>query len=225
MTHLLRSDVLTLYPVSKYLFATPKDWSPYTRITGFLSIPEQYHSEELPEGLVDWLGEGEKPIYIGFGSIPVPDPPRLISIMEEILQNTTHRIVFCSGWSVIPGIPTHKNLFVVAEINHDWLFPHCKAGVIHGGIGTTAALIRSKIPSVIVSVLADQPYHGRLIEKNRIGVHIPFPKLTTRRLLAGICKTQTREYLQNARELGDKINSEEGLEECLEWVDQYFLQK
>jgi 16S rRNA C1402 (ribose-2'-O) methylase RsmI len=38
--------------------------------------------------------------------------------------------------------------------------------------------LKAGIPMVIVSIVADQPFNGKLIEKNKTGVHIPFKKLT-----------------------------------------------
>lgn len=220
------SNMLTIYPVSKYLFQQPKDWSSNTHITGFLSLSTDvrvnHALEKIPVGLEEWLSRGDKPIYIGFGSIPIPDPEKMMGIMAEILQRTSHRIVFCSGWSIIPNLPKHPNLFVASHVNHEWLLPQCKVGVIHGGIGTTASVIKAKIPAVVVSVLADQPYNGKMIEKNNIGVHVPFSKISTNRLLEAIEKTQNRKLAQNARELGEKINSENGVNESLDLIETYF---
>ncbi|MFA9198137.1 MAG: glycosyltransferase [Aquirufa sp.] len=226
MRYYFDSNLLTIYPVSKFLFNQPKDWSSNTHITGFLSLPNieriNHVMEQMPIGLEEWLNQGEKPVYIGFGSIPIPDPDKMMSIITEILKTTNYRIVFCIGWSVIPNLPKHPNLFVVSHINHEWLLPQCKVGVIHGGIGTTASVIKSKIPAVIVSVLADQPYNGKMIEKNKIGFHIPFSKITTKRLIEGIEKSQQEEIIQNSILLGEKINKEDGLNECLELIELYF---
>lgn len=178
--------------------------------------------EKVPAELEQWLGQGEKPIYIGFGSIPIPDPEKMMSIITDILNTSSNRIIFCVGWSVILNLPKHPNLFIVSSINHEWLLPQCKVGVIHGGIGTTASVIKSKIPVVVVSILADQPYNGKMIEKNKVGIHIPFQKITTKRLLEGIERVQSKEYIQNSVNLGNKVNTEDGLNDCLGLLEDYF---
>lgn len=227
MDFFVKSDTLTIYPVSHYLFTQPKDWNSNTHITGFLPGPKNISVESVlkqkTEELEDWLKAGDKPVYIGFGSIPIPKPEKVIDIITEILNTTSDRFVFCIGWSVIPNLPQHKNLFVVSNINHEWLFPLCKVAIIHGGIGTMATVIKSKIPSIVISILADQPYNGKIVEKNKIGVHIPFQNITTKKLLDGIEKTQSDEYIKNAVTLGNKINSEDGLKECIEIIEGYFL--
>jgi UDP:flavonoid glycosyltransferase YjiC (YdhE family) len=53
-------------------------------------------------------------------------------------------------------------------------------------------------------------------------VHIPFSKISTNRLLEAIEKTQNGELAQNARELGEKINSEDGVNESLDLIETYF---
>ena len=59
----------------------------------------------------------------------------------------------------------HKNLFVIENINHEWLFPRCKMVIIHGGIGTIGSALKAQISMIIVSIVADQPFNGKLIEK------------------------------------------------------------
>ncbi len=226
LSYYLQSNILTIYPISKYLFTQPKDWSSNVHITGFISIPSNsrvnHFMDRIPDGLEEWLKSGDKPIYIGFGSIPIPDPEKFIDILLEILNTTNHRIIFCIGWSVIPIIPKHKNLFAVSTINHEWILPQCKVGVIHGGIGTTASVIKSKIPVIVISILADQPYNGKMVEMNKIGVHIPFKRITTTILLSAIEKTQNEGYIHNSIELGNKINLEDGLTECIDIINNYF---
>lgn len=227
MDYYINSNTLTLYPVSKFLFTQPKDWGSNIHITGCLSIPNDrrtnHFMEQIPHDLIDWIVKGDKPIYVGFGSIPIPDPNKMMNIIVEILNTTNNRIVFCSGWSVIPNLPKHPNLFIISNINHEWLLPLCKLGVIHGGIGTTMSVIKSKIPMVVVSILGDQPYNGKMVEKNKIGIHIPFYKITSKRLLVGIEKIQTEEYKQNSIKLGNVINTENGLNECLDLIEKYFI--
>lgn len=52
------------------------DWGPKIDVVGFcfLDLASNY---EPPKSLVDWLQAGEKPIYIGFGS--------LVSLLSSLL--------------------------------------------------------------------------------------------------------------------------------------------
>ena len=228
MTELLRKNRLIIHPMSNQLLKQPKDWPSNSFVTGFLEIPTTERNrninEQIPEALKAWIEDGEKPIYIGFGSIPIPDTNLLKTIIDELLTQTNHRIVFCNGWTK-PFIDTkHKNLFVIENINHEWLFPKCKMAIIHGGIGTIGSSLKSGIPMVIVSIVADQPFNGKLIEKNKTGVHIPFKKLTFEKLLGGITKVDSNEFKQNTKSIEEKMHLENGVNESLIIIENYVKQ-
>lgn len=228
ITELLRMNRLIIHPMSNQLLKQPKDWPSNSFVTGFLEIPTTERNrninEQIPEALKAWIENGEKPIYIGFGSIPIPDTNLLNSIIKELLNQTNYRIVFCNGWTK-PFIDTnHKNLFIVENINHEWLFPKCKMAIIHGGIGTIGSSLKAGIPMVIVSIVADQPFNGKLIEKNRTGVHIPFKKLTFEKLLGSITKIDSTEFKRNAKSIGEKMYLENGVNESLIIIENYLKQ-
>ena len=78
-------------------------------------------------------------IYIGFGSMPIPDLALFSRVMQALLVRTPHRFIFCEGWSRVSDLPRDSRIFVVAAIDQALLFPRCQAAVIHGGVGTLAA--------------------------------------------------------------------------------------
>jgi len=53
---------------NKYIIFLFADWGPKIDVVGFcfLDLASNY---EPPESLVKWLEDGDKPIYIGFGSL------------------------------------------------------------------------------------------------------------------------------------------------------------
>ncbi|HLX93869.1 MAG TPA: glycosyltransferase [Puia sp.] len=226
MKNITDQKILNLYAFSSALIPRPSDWPDYVGITGFLTIPADHRRlirmEEMPAGLDAWLKEGEPPIYIGFGSIPIPDVKLLSGIIGELIAGTGYRFIFCQGWSELPALPRHEQLFVVKEVNHEWLFPQCKAAIIHGGIGTVAATLKAKIPAIIVSIFADQPLWGKLIDKRKLGVHLPFKRLTTRKLLDAIEKTEDDKMKKNARHTGEMVNAEDGLQAAINALENYF---
>ncbi|KAL8513464.1 hypothetical protein ACS0TY_012795 [Phlomoides rotata] len=67
------SDIPYGYIWSPHLVPKPKDWGPKVDVVGFcfLDLASNY---EPPESLLNWLKAGPKPIYIGFGSLPVQAP-------------------------------------------------------------------------------------------------------------------------------------------------------
>jgi sterol 3beta-glucosyltransferase len=218
--------ILNLYAFSSALISRPHDWPAHVDVSGFLTVPPNKRKlvgmEDMPAGLSDWLKEGEPPVYIGFGSIPIPDTKLFSRIIAEMIIGTNHRFIFCQGWSELPTLPRHQQLFMVKYVNHEWLFPQCKCAVIHGGIGTIAATLKAKIPAIIVSIFADQPLWGKLMEKRKLGVHIPFKKLTTRKLLDAIEKVESHELKKNARNTGEMINGQDGSGAAIDALENYF---
>ena len=214
-----------LYAISPSFLPRPDDWDTRSQLTGFIHLPPKRREENpmdgTPPDLIRWLGEGDKPIYLGFGSIPVPDPAKFIHILNRILAETNYRIVFCQGWSHLDDLPGHPRLMVVSSANHDWLFPRCRTAIIHGGVGTMAAALRAKIPLVIASIFADQPFWGKQIEARGLGIHLPFWHWTTEKLLAAIRKTETPGLRQRVVELGERMTREDGLKQTIAALEKY----
>jgi sterol 3beta-glucosyltransferase len=216
--------MLAITAVSQVLVKQPADWPPNAHITGFFFLPqparEKPGTNEIPEGLEEWLAKGDKPVYLGFGSIPIPDQVRLLRTLEGVLGKK--RIVLGMGWSILNGLPVHSDLFVIKYVNHDWLLPRCSAAIIHGGIGTVGAALRSGTPLIVISVLADQPLNGQMIEQKKLGCHIPFRKLSPERLLSAITTTENPVVIENCKATAAAIKAEDGLGKAVSLIEQYF---
>lgn len=221
---ILRSNTLAILAESEELVKRPADWPPSAHITGFFYLPPAARTalswDAIPHELEAWLKAGEPPVYIGFGSIPIPDPQQFYAALQRVL--TQRRVVLSTGWSVLADLPKHPNLFVGKYFDHDRLLPRCSVAVIHGGIGTVAAVLKSGIPVIIASILADQPINGRIIEKRGLGFHIPFKKLTAEKLLHAIAATQTPSILENCRTTAERIRTENGAEKAASLIEDYF---
>jgi sterol 3beta-glucosyltransferase len=216
---------LDLYCLSPGLIPQPKDWEDNHKITGFLTVPNSHRElhayDKASKALLTWLSEGERPIYIGFGSNGIGNQEKFIKILTDLVSGN-ERILFCTGWSVFRDLPSHKNLFVAKYVNHEVVLPQCKVGVFHGGAGTLAAMLRNSLPVVIVSFYTDQPTWGKLVERNGLGVHIPVKKLTSEKLMAGIRRVQSADIARNVMAMGERIRKEKGTERAVEEIERYF---
>ena len=217
---------LDLYCISPSLIPQPKDWEGNSKITGFLAVPKQNREnntlDKVPAELNEWLAQGDKPIYMGFGSNGIGNTDKFINILNEILTKTNERILFCTGWSVFENLTIHKNLFVTKYVNHEAILPQCKAGIFHGGAGTLATMLRNNLPVIIISFYTDQPTWGKIVERMKLGVHIPVKKLSADKLIAAITKVQTEELRHNAAITGEQIRNENGLENAVNEIEKYF---
>jgi len=223
-----KQQPLDLYCISQSLIPQPKDWDAHHKITGFLTIPAAKRArhvlDAMPEDLAVWLSEGNKPVYMGFGSNGVGNTGKIIAVINYILSKTNERILFCTGWSIFDGLPQHKNLYVTKYINHEAVLPLCKAGIFHGGAGTLAAMLCHNLPIIIVSFYTDQPTWGKIIERKKLGVHIPIKKLTSSKLITAITMVQSPEIKTNVEAIGKQIREENGLENAVREIEIYFSQ-
>ena len=102
----------------------------------------------LSPDLEDWLAAGSPPVYVGFGSVPVPDPERLITAIDTATAELGLRAVVCSGWTDLSaaGAVDPERIRAVGAVDHEVLLPRCRIAVHHGGSGTTAAAVRAGVP-------------------------------------------------------------------------------
>jgi len=226
VTYLDKQNILDLYCLSQSLIPQPKDWESHHKITGFINIPKQkresHFLDQTTSELSEWLSNGDKPIYIGFGSNGVGNTEKFSKILTEVLEKTNERILFCTGWSQFDNLPKHKNLFVTKYVNHETILPQCKIGVFHGGAGTLATMLRHNLPVIIVSFYTDQPTWGKIVERKKLGVHLPVKTLSADKLISAIQKVQTSKMKNNASVVGQQIRDENGLDNAINEIEKYF---
>lgn len=227
ITYLDKQNILDLYCISPSLIPQPKDWDEHHKITGFLTVSEQQRKNQgldsTPDNLEKWLSDGNAPIYMGFGSNGIGNTEKFAHIISEILEKTNERILFCTGWSLFNNLPQHKNLFITKYVNHETVLHKCKIGIFHGGAGTLAAMLRSFLPVIIISFYTDQPTWGKIIERKKLGVHIPIKKLSATKMLSAIQSVQSEEIKNNVKSIGTEIINENGLNNAINELETYFL--
>jgi sterol 3beta-glucosyltransferase len=220
--HIARQKPLDLYCISPSLIPQPKDWNGNSKITGFLTVPDQPIENHENAELNAWLAHGDKPVYMGFGSNGVGNTEKFVAILNDVLSKTDERILFCTGWAVFDNLPAHKNLFVTKYVNHHAVLPQCKKGVFHGGAGTLAAMLRNNLPVIIISFYTDQPTWGKIIERKGLGVHIPVKKLTSVKLINALATVNNDGVRANVSAIGEQIRNENGLENGVREIEAYF---
>lgn len=204
----------TIISCSKYVFHTPKDRPSNVHTTGYWFLDETADWSPTPE-LIEFLQNGSKPIYIGFGSMVGFDGAEpTTALVIEALRMSGQRGVLATGWngmSKLERLP--ENIFMLESVPHAWLFPRMAAVVHHGGAGTIAEGLRAGVPSVIVPHANDQYAWGRRVYELGVGAKpIPRKKLTAENLAKGIQSALMDDVNFAARDLGEKIRAEKGTE-------------
>ncbi|PKA52784.1 Sterol 3-beta-glucosyltransferase UGT80A2 [Apostasia shenzhenica] len=206
------SDIPHGYIWSPHLVPKPKDWGPKIDVVGFcfLDLASNY---QPPESLVKWIEAGEKPIYIGFGSLPVQEPQKMTKIIVEALEMTGQRGIINKGWGGLGNLDEPKDfVYLLDNVPHDWLFLQCKAVVHHGGAGTTAAGLKAACPTTIVPFFGDQPFWGERVHARGLGpLPIPVEQFSLPKLVGAIKFMMDTEVKQRAVELAEAMESEDGV--------------
>src|SRR4029453_19378747 len=134
-----------LWPES--LVPKPKDWGPTTDLAYFIQY-EPAHPYEPPQALLDFLADGEAPIYVGFGSVVAEDPATLTPPIFAALDKAKARGIVSEGWAHLGNAAPPPNVYVIGDVPHDWLFARCRAVCHTGGAGTTSAGLRAGVRAV-----------------------------------------------------------------------------
>ncbi|MEE1822078.1 glycosyltransferase [Streptomyces sp. BE20] len=140
----------------------------------------------LPADLAAFLDAGAPPVYVGFGSIPLPDPAGVARACVEAVRAQGRRAVLSRGWADLALVDDRDDCFVVGEVNHQALFRRSAAVVHHGGAGTTTTATWSGAPQVVVPQGADQPYFASRVTGLGIGATHDGPTPTAASLSAAL---------------------------------------
>ncbi len=217
--------ILTSAPLlgaySPAVIPRPRDWPATVQITGywFDDTPTKWQ----PGGELEaFLGRGQPPVYIGFGSMAGRDPGRFAGIVLEALTRTGQRGVLATGWGGMSLLSVPQDVFVLDAAPHGWLFPRMAAVVHHGGAGTTAEGLRAGRPTVIVPFIVDQLFWGKRIAALGVGpAPIQVRQLTARRLADAIKQaTGDGAMRQRAAAVGRAIRAEDGLGKAVQIIRQ-----
>ncbi|KAL1550341.1 sterol 3beta-glucosyltransferase [Salvia divinorum] len=200
------------YIWSPHLVPKPKDWGPKVDVVGFcfLDLATNY---EPPESLVNWLKAGTKPIYIGFGSLPVVEPEKMTKIIIDALERTKQRGIINKGWGGLGNLAEEKDFaYLLDNCPHDWLFLQCAAVVHHGGAGTTAAGLKAACPTTIIPFFGDQPFWGERVHARGVGPPpIPVDEFSLEKLVDAINFMLDPQVKGRAVELAKAMENEDGV--------------
>lgn len=201
---------------SNHVFPRPKDWSPHIHQHGYWFAQDDSYTP--PAKLAKFISQGEKPIYLGFGSMGnYHSQTEMLDIVVEAVKETGKRAII-SGTGFTSPLP--DTIMAVESIPHSWLFNQVSAVCHHGGAGTTAAGFRAGVPSVIIPFSNDQFAWAHRAYDLGVGSYPIYQKKFTKdALVQALRQSQGSEMINNARHLGNLIQQENGTEKCIDVVE------
>lgn len=230
MGHLAQSKIPFIYNFSQAVVPKPLDWGDATVVSGywFLDNPELGWSP--PQTLVDWMAkaraDGKPIVYIGFGSITVPNPKLVTErIIRGVLKSGVRAIV-SKGWSARMSkggdedVAFPEECYSLDKVPHDWLFPQIDAALHHGGAGTTGASLRAGIPTLIRPWFGDQFFWASRVQK--LGAGIRLNSLRSKEVSHALKKaTSDRVMKERAAGVGERIRQEDGVRTAISTIYTY----
>ncbi len=206
---------------SRHVVPRPPDWEEHIHLTGYWYPKDE--NWKPPPDLVEFLASGTPPVFIGFGSMPLPDPAGATQIILAALARAGMRGVLHAGWGGLGEGDLPEYAYKLEYAPYDWLFPHMALVVHHGGSGTTALALRAGVPSLVTPILFDQFFWGDRVAALGVGPRpLPFKRLTVDRLAAAISGAAADEDMrQRAAGLGRLLAAEDGVSRAVELIEGY----
>lgn len=170
-----------MYNFSPSVVVPPLDYSDWIRVTGYWFLDEA-STWTPPKELTDFIkkarADKKKIVYVGFGSIVVPDSAAMTRTIIDSVLKADVRCILSKGWSdrldkkptdhVDPPLP--DEILQIKSAPHDWLFKQIDAAAHHGGAGTTGASLRAGLPTIIKPFFGDQYFFGNRVEDLGVGI-------------------------------------------------------
>ncbi|EFG74451.1 glycosyltransferase family 28 N-terminal domain protein [Mycobacterium parascrofulaceum ATCC BAA-614] len=153
------------------------------------------------DDVASWIAAGTPPICFGFGSMPVESPVDTVEMIAGASAELGERALICAGWSDFSDVPLPGHVKVVGAVNYATVFPACRAVVHHGGSGTTAASLRAGVPTLILSMDANQTIWGAQLKRLKVGTTRRFSATTRQTLVADLRRILDPGYALRAREI------------------------
>lgn len=211
-----------LFAYSPVVLPRPGDWlAPHIHVTGYFFLDAESSYKPPPE-LERFLGAGEPPVCVTFGSMVNPVNKEVVRIVRASLQQSRRRGVFLTGWSGVTPEAEDDDLLYLESAPHDWLFHRCQAVVHHGGAGTTAAGLRAGIPNIVIPHAADQWFWGQRVAAIGAGPKpLEIGRLSKETLTDALAQAGDESIRRRAHETGCKIRSEDGVGEAVRIIEQH----
>lgn len=211
---------------SRYLGSIDTTWTFKWDIGGYCFNDTLRYEEDFYEKLLSYIRKDNKPtVFFTLGSCNTKKRNQLCEWLLDICNKQGYKLIVGSGWyKTGEHLQNEDNLFLLDQpIPHSLVFPYCDAIIHHGGCGTTHNAGRAGRPQLIVSLIIDQHYWGNRVFELGVGPdRIKISSLSYKELKRKVYDLITnQEYKRNAAVLGEKIQSENGLQAACDYIETF----
>ncbi|MFH8568027.1 glycosyltransferase [Streptomyces sp. NPDC017993] len=209
-----------LHSFSPHVLPPGSDWPDSVHTDGFWHLPPA-PGWQPPERLVRFLDEGDRPVFLGFGSAVGTDPEHTRRLVLDAVGQTGYRAVIVAGWGALDIDNPPENVLVLDEVPYQWLLPRVRVAVNSGSLGAHNAALTAGVPQVICPFEVNQMMWGDHL--HRLGV-APAPlkqrELTAQALAAALRTAATDPAMTAAAaRLGRLLGREDGAASAVTFLE------
>lgn len=208
-----------LVAASPLLVPPAPDWPGGVYQSGHLVAPDR---GTLPDAAVAFLEAGDRPVYVGFGTMGESlDHRDRLAMITQAARLSGVRVLTPGppDWSSTSGGAARAQVLPVGAMPHGVLFPRLAGIVHHGGAGTSFAALRSGVPSVAVPFGVDQHGHARRIAALSVGPPgCRAVRMSATRLAVVLTELVSGRFAARAAEVGEQARAEDGVARAVAWL-------
>jgi rhamnosyltransferase subunit B len=207
------------------VFAQPQpDWPSKTIVTGFTFYDGDRNPAELSPELQQFLDSGEPPIVFTLGSAAVINPGTFYQESIAAIQQLNLHAVLLIGENSPPA-NLSEEIIAIDYVPYSQIFPHAKAIVHQGGIGTTGQALRAGCPTLIVPYANDQPDNAARVERLGTSRTIVRSQYTASRVARELrALLDNPQYASKAAAIGRVIRAENGVKVACDAIESQLQQ-
>jgi UDP:flavonoid glycosyltransferase YjiC (YdhE family) len=195
------------------------DWPPQARITGFpFYRPPQ---QSLDPKLRQFLENGEPPLVFTLGTTAINDPGVFFEESAAAVEHLGHRAIFFVGPRNQQSCENlSHDAIAVSYAPHELVFPHARAIIHQGGIGTLSETLLAGKPMLIMPYGHDQADNAW--RASRLGVA---RVVSRRRYRAGVIGRELCRLLDSpvapvaAQQVSREVSRERGGERAADLIE------
>jgi sterol 3beta-glucosyltransferase len=221
---LLNSNSLNLVAVDPLFCPYQNQWHPIHQVCGFLNLSNTAETWLIPKALYQFIEQGEKPVYMTFGSLQKAVPDWSMDLFIEAAQQANCRAIIQTSSDRYPPETQHGDVYFIGKHPHQAVFQHCAAVVHHGGAGTTHSATLSGCPSIVVPFMDEQLFWAYQLQ--HLGL-APAPLLAKNASATALSERikavlQSEKMHSNALRSKDQIDPERGTKTAVSLIETAF---
>lgn len=188
------------------------------RFTGYLRWQAK-HDPKMEAILEDFCAGEEVPV-LNFGSVNFDD---VHGKMGRFLKHWPRdkKIIIQSGWAGLSLDLERPNIKVIGKMSHDQLFRFASCVIHHGGAGTTASVLYSGKPNIIVPHFGDQYFWAREIKRLGAGTRVRKSRWPEKVHSAVLRVEQNSAMRANTERLAKTLQQESGRSEAVRLLENF----